>query len=739
MIETKSLGKTTPVHRMIVMDGKIGSIDNKSTVRLYDDEAFRSVMEQSFEAEVSYRFFKGNAVSRDGELLALYLNQKENAHLYRFEGEQYEPFFKLQWNEDDIEVTEICPNKRFLAAAGPDGKVCIYSMMTKSLVTILPRSSDYIASLAFSHDSNLIVYGCFNQNLTLYDLCRQRKAMTIRHDAVITDAAFLHRSGLLLFGDRNNRVTLFDVTVGRTVKVLKNLPAWPMQIFVDHEDRFSLVTDKNGNVHLIDLSGQEDVDTVLHKSKEVTVDIRQFGDRIVMLSELGAITTIDLKADAERILALDPKRELRAIYEVLENNPLVRYEIKNLLESLDEAFEEDLEKAVDALVKRDVEQAKVLMEPYYFNQGYQSRFKAFVAKQSTIANFIKFFEQKEYVKAYSVMYSTPLIKNSFLADRIEKVFEKAFTKALEAMGKKRPDKRAAQAYLKLFSGIETKSRLIHKMMNTTPMFVSFEAAFRKGNNVKCSTLLSEYDYLCDMPSAKRFIAQAEEVKFSLKQALAIYDFDRGIVIIKQIEREFPHLLSQITTEGEQVKVYQEFKIAMHKKQFGKAMQIASQNAFLMPCELYQKLNRFVAERMNAAMQLAVTQKFPKMDSLIRPFLSNEYTRDRAMQIYKLYYLEQILRFADKFKQDHWNIVVYNYAHRFGIDSEIEFVGKKYNQDKLLKSYEDSEPTLGHRYAFLPSIHVQCKAGKSDKVSGPERNELLRCICRIPWCNPNTTC
>jgi len=90
-----------------------------------------------------------------------------------------------------------------------------------------------------------------------------------------------------------------------------------------------------------------------------------------------------------------------------------------------------------------------------------------------------------------------------------------------------------------------------------------------------------------------------------------------------------------------------------------------------------------------ATKYAFAKKFLPMDKLLRPFLKSKYSRNRAISIYKVFYIEQIETLSPKMQQKHWKHAIESYVARFGFDHEIERVIKKYDKDKLIEEFEDA--------------------------------------------------
>jgi hypothetical protein len=107
--------------------------------------------------------------------------------------------------------------------------------------------------------------------------------------------------------------------------------------------------------------------------------------------------------------------------------------------------------------------------------------------------------------------------------------------------------------------------------------------------------------------------------------------------------------------------------------------------------------------------------FPMLDKLMRPFLASVYARNKAMHYYKLYYIEQAIRMAKKLREGHWDNFFKNYVYRFGADSELETLAKRFDKDKLYMKYEKEEPVLGHQYRFTSNLFMDCMVEKQKKA------------------------
>jgi hypothetical protein len=124
-------------------------------------------------------------------------------------------------------------------------------------------------------------------------------------------------------------------------------------------------------------------------------------------------------------------------------------------------------------------------------------------------------------------------------------------------------------------------------------------------------------------------------------------------------------------------------------------------------------------RFKAAHQYATKMQFGAVDKLMRPFLKNPFSKNRALGVYKTLYLEQIESVGSKMQKKHWVNALKNYVARFGVDSEIVLLTRRFDQERLLEMFEDFQGANFFRYPLIPHVVKSpfAKPGTPAKKSG----------------------
>lgn len=693
------------IHHLILSEHLVALIDNQTAIRFADPGSGKPLKIQPFEIPVEYTYFRGNSSSADGQLLCLYFPQPIKTFLYEYNATlmEYAEKAHLAWSEAATEVSAFSADGTLVATGGNDGRVCIYRTDTAKLVTIAPRHNEYISALAFSADGSMIGYSSFKKQLTIFDLARNSLLSGYTYKEVIGCMGFLHRASFVVLGARDNKVLLYDVINGYLVRELITTVNWPMAIYVDKDDQFCFVSDKAGYLYLIDLSVAEPDNEPVFNSKAVIIDIKRRGESIYFAFEDGRVTILDMGAEREKFMTSVQNRDMSAMYQMMQDNPILKFSATGIVGNLDETFNERYTKAVLLIAQGKNDLAKEAMGDLLDYPTYQKRFEATVRHASKVMTFWQLIQSGQYMEAYNMANEGDFFRKLPLFKLLEDRFVERFKDAVKNLNSSSPDPKKAREDLMLFSKVPAKDGVIKAMMRSPEIFNKAQNAYERKDWPELSNLIEKFKMLRGAPAVTAYQEMIKKEEERFLALMASGRFEEAFEPARFLKENAKNELVALKIEFGRLEVVERFIETVKAKQYGTAMQMALEHPFLITSSAYKALDEMLSVRFKAAHLYATRNQFEPMDRLMRPFLKNPFSKNRAMGIYKTIYLEQIAAVGAKMQQKHWVNCLKNYVARFGVDNEIELMTRRFDQEKLLEMFAEFKGANFFRYPLITNV------------------------------------
>ncbi|MDR1911448.1 MAG: hypothetical protein LBQ52_03760 [Helicobacteraceae bacterium] len=698
------------IHHLILSENVVALLDNKRTIHFLSPIDGKALSVQYFEQkqegeeqEETYAYFRGDASA--GDFLCLYFPKQTKTVLFEYDKKsaQYLKKSVLEWSSDATEIAAFSNDCALLATGDNAGRVCVYRADNGKLLTIAPRSSEYISAIAFNGDSSMIAYASFKKNLTIYDLNRFATLCDYLNKEVICAIAFLHQSSLLIAGGRDNRVFLFDAISGYIVRELAVTINWPIAIYVDQDDQFCFVSDKAGYLYFIDLTTAEPDKEPAYNSKQIIVDIKRRGESIYFSFEDGRVTIVDMAIEKEKFAEAIAARNMAAMHELSQADPILRFSAAGLINNMDSQFEERFAKATVNIGQGKLELAKEDMGDLLSYPNYLKRFEAVAKHAAKVVTFWQLMQSGQYYEAYHLANEGDFYRKLPLFNMLEERFKERFNEAVISLNGENPDPKKAKDDLALYMKVPIKESAIKNMLKNPEIFKRALNAYNRKDWLDLAGLIDRFKMIKDAPCAidyQEMIKKESEKFFAL---MAAGKFDEAFEPAKFLKENAKLDAPTLKIEFDKLDIVAQFSQIVNNKQYGAAMQAAIQNPFLITTNAYKKLDQMLSIRFKAAHLFATQRQFEAVDKMLRPFLTNPFSQNRAIGIYKTLYLEQISALGAQMRQNHWINALKNYICRFGLDSEIELLTKKFDQERLLEPFREFKTPNFLRYPLIPNV------------------------------------
>lgn len=689
----QSFKHTQTAHHLILSPELKAIIDNETNIYfLYKDLTKKPQNTQIFNAPVAYKYTHSNTSSPNALFLCLYIDRLKKTFLYSFDETQktYIQTAELAYNIGVTEVSKFSYNSEILAVGGADGTLCFYETKGGKLIQTFPKQNEYIVCISFSKNAKFLAYSTFKKRLVIFDIAQGAAIKITSADEVICAIEFLHKTNFLIYGTRDNQLFLYDVLNARVIKELGSAINWPMDIFVDKEDQYALISDKAGYVHLVDLTKQEPILEPFFNTEKIVVQIKMLEDEFIyFLFEDGTVGIINIKEQIEDIVKTLEDLDIKAVYEKIAQNPILRFNATEILDQNDELYSRQLDLAMRDVIEGKKEKARTTMGKAIESPLNKQKFEGILRHSDKIVNFWQMVSKGDYVKAYDLAATSEFYRKLPFYEKLEKRFSIGLKKALSIMLKTQ-NEQEAQKELALFLKVPPKARIIRAMLKEPELFAKANKLFENGDFNTLITLLEKHKSLRASPIVGELEKIVKENIDEFHRLMTRGDYTASIKQMHYMKDNFENYTKELKEEFEKLSLVEKFNKSVKEKDFSLAMDLAAKHTFLVSASEYQTLDNLVFSRISLATKYALSKQFVPMDKLLRPFLKSKYSRSRAASIYKIYYLEQIDSLASKMKEQHWQNALKSYVLRFGIDSAVDGLCKKYDKDKILNQMLDLE-------------------------------------------------
>ena len=120
---------------------------------------------------------------------------------------------------DTVLAADISPNHRFVAVGGPNRRVRVYNQQNGEALLTLERHTDWIHSVKYSLDGELLATADRAGNLNLWQAANGRHVTDLRgHDSAIHDMAFSRDSAVLASAGADGSIQLWDTWEYRRIR-----------------------------------------------------------------------------------------------------------------------------------------------------------------------------------------------------------------------------------------------------------------------------------------------------------------------------------------------------------------------------------------------------------------------------------------------------------------------------------------------------------------------------------------
>ena len=341
----------------------------------------------------------------------------------------------------------------------------------------------------------------------------------------------------------------------------------------------------------------------------------------------------------------------------------------------------------------------------------RDKFNFYILNASKITTFKDLVHAHAYDKAYALAASASYYRRLPMYKNIEEEFEQTFNMAEMLLVEDEKNVKKAQWALNNYLKVPEKKTVIAALFKAPKIFNAFDELFNEGNYKGFYEKMQEFSAIKEAPIYKEYMSTIDDKIQSFIRFMKERQYEEAYSLSLEMKESLPEIyIKPIQEEFARVEKIREFAHAIREKNYKDAILLVSAHHFLISLDEYSELEKFLNKRFDMAIRYAFHGKVDGVHKYLGKFLTNPYTKQRAVKIYKIAYLHQIDVLGKKMQQPHWKSTFMNYVTRFGIDSEIEALAKKYDMDMLLEKFKsisikpfEEQPLLGKENSRLRAL------------------------------------
>ncbi len=676
-------------------------VDSSYCVSVYDMEnlTLQTSTVVSKDAQTPHRHSNACSISPNKLLCIPLIGNKEGLIL------QYDEKFKrrgqITEHESDIESSVFSPNGRYCVTGGQDGKVFIYDTERfLAIGSLIPRA-DYIYTLHFSKDSELLACGGFDKSVVVFDMVQNKRRCTIPTPDVVEEMSFCDNNQKLYMILRNGASFLYDVIKKETVSIENLFSMWPSALAISPDERFAVVGARGDSIYIVNL--HSNMRMLEFKIELPGVSKIYFHNHLLFLGATdGNVFVIEYQKGEKELEEAVKNKKYRIARDMIENNLFLS--IHPLMKVFDEDWPEILDKAIELLNNKQINEAVELVNPFIYDQTKAREFDFYLMQQEPVRKFAELTKNKEYIKAYDMTVTTKFLVNTFTYTELENAWNKAFMQAKKLLEENPTlNIKKADSILKPFES-SVKKELIAQLLKNCSVFSQAENLIKARNFSGYFSLINQYGFLRDTELFKKvsilgdrnmaeMLALEQEGQFERAEELAKFlqvfpslkrSCTERLIIIQQKRR----LLTAIEIDNitQAYAIVEEYKILRSMPQFR---------------EFTQKFEIVFEKAKNHALS-----GHPK--STLQTF--GEYVQipfwiDRIASLLKTAYIHEI---ENKIHDGgiNWTLTLHRFIERFGKDDMLQALVHKYGLEAELESINEEGNYVGYRtFKFVDEIVI----------------------------------
>ena len=614
-------------------------VDEENRIYVYDNE-FK--LKNGFKIKLPKNKVNENTIDVSDDFKYLLLSvPKYPLSLWDIENKKL--LQKYEWHQGDVLSVKIKDD--YFLSGGMDGKIFLYSVPLKKMVSRIAKYKDFISALDM--DDEEVFAGSFDSAVIFADLSslsmRIRKLHLHKVIKIINEKFLVSSSEKsdLIKWDRLNRSLKDKLTLYLEIR---DFCIYENYLFVLIKNR----------VVLYDLQNEILINDNFYQIEGSKISV--FND-CMFIAEANVLYKINLIDENELLEAIIDK-DYKSAYEIVINNPFLKK--SKAYEKLKILYKLTIKKALKYYEIDEKTKAYELLKPFMNVLSKKEEILKIIEHFDNFIKFKKAYENKNYALLYQLADMYELLKNTKYYKLVEREWESVFEKAKnEAIN---GNVNRAKELLKNFLPVSQKKALINTLLQQAELFKLLKEKIAKKDFKGFFAIIKTHPELKDTKEYKTVMEYANKLYLKAKEALEKENFD-VVLRVCEILEDIDGFELKAKELREKTKIILEF-LRVFNEDKNKAFEMIEKYPFLKDLSVYKIYQEKWRKKLQKAEDMAFHGKIKEALNTLKEYENIKSKKPRIKNMLKSAYLNYIKQSKDK-------NAIEKYIATFGSDEEIE--------------------------------------------------------------------
>jgi len=676
-------------------EGNIFIFDTNNILRIYD-ENFKLKGGNKIKMPSHNPFENTADISNKGNFLAIAEIKGKKTFIWDIKNKKMK--YKFGWHRGEVLNVSFDWDENYLLTGGSDGRAYIWSLKFGKMLMPLPPHPDYILSGGFSKNNLWTATGSYDRLITISNISSSNLFYRKKsHRGAVNKIRFFNNN-IMISGDKTGELIKWDYRKGKILNRFPNMADMVVDFVSDENNEFLFAITKEKRVYLYDFETAELItqDFIKISTFPSAIAYNYFNSHLYIGCIDGSVYIYDLLEDKNKLNELIENKKYNEAYELVKSNPILKR--TDEYKTLENIWEKTFSAINKLLEKGQIDEAKVLFEPFKNNPIKRNLFQNLLKDFDDFEKFKHAVLNKRYPLAYSLVRKFPVYKQSIYYKKMEEDFKKAFNKAREFIKQNKEAK--AREILKPFAGVSDKVALIQSLFTEKQLYDIIKNKLAKKDFESFFDFVKRYPFLTDSPEYHIALKYGEKLLDIANEALKKGEY-RNAIKYANILEQFP-MYKDVAKEIKQKAInISNFLMYIANNDYDRVEDLINKYSYLENIDDYKKFmekyKNLIAQAEDYAIKGDVKSLKEKYSNLVKYRLF----KNALYNLVKRAYLNQIILLSKSDNLKKLKIAIENYIKLFGFDNEIGDILKLVKKKGLNITIENYEKSIDIPFESLP--------------------------------------